>query len=165
MCLSFKIIKQKQKTQFAFCYLHVDLKRETFRTRYPHPCIDLGPSPRLEVCACCVTLIWMLHVARCLVCLGCIGMRHDTATTPSIKPKRCPRGQGWHVDFRFSTETQWNRQTEQPTFAHPRQALPASPLGMTQKRDATLSLRSSCHHAFRPCRHSRGFRVSRLVTP
>lgn len=36
MCLSFKIIKQKRKTQFAFCYLHVDLKRDALTT-HPNP--------------------------------------------------------------------------------------------------------------------------------
>lgn len=63
MCLSFKIIKQKQKTQFAFCYLHVDLKRETFRTRYRHPLHWPWPQPQTR--GLCMLRNIDLDAARC----------------------------------------------------------------------------------------------------
>lgn len=159
MCLSFKIIKQKRKTQFAFCYLHVDLKRDALSTHPtpPNPLHWPWPSPRLEVCACCVTLIWMLHVAHAC----CIGMRHsDTATTPSIKPKG--DGRGCHVDFRFSTEEHNETDRGSPKFTHPpfRHFLPlAWHRNVTQYCPTFLPMRSSCHHhshphPLRPCRHA-----------
>lgn len=94
--------KTKRKTQFAFCYLHVDLKREP--PFAPPPLVLTLAQPQTR--GLCMLRNIDSDAARCLA-WRCTGMGHDTATTPSIN-LMC-RGRGQHWDFRFSTATQWDK--------------------------------------------------------
>lgn len=120
---------KKRKTQFAFCYLHVDLKRDAFPTYPSYPLPTSLTLAQPQTGGLCMLRNIDLDAARC------IGMRHsDTATTPSIKPKWDSRGD---VDFRFSTEEHNETDRGSPMFAH---------RNVTQYYPNPPPMRSSCHH-------------------
>lgn len=106
--------KTKRKTQFAFCYLHVDLKREP--PFAPPPLVLTLAQPQTR--GLCMLRNIDSDAARCLA-WRCTGMRHDTATTPSIN-LMC-RG-GGNIGI-FDFPQQHNETKTEPKFAHLRQGV------------------------------------------
>lgn len=100
---------KKRKTQFAFCYLHVDLKRDAFPTYPSYPLPTSLTLAQPQTGGLCMLRNIDLDAARC------IGMRHsDTATTPSIKPK----GDGWGMWIFDFPQKNTMKQTEAAQCSH-----------------------------------------------